>query len=94
MHVPVQVLTREDIDRSGLKSVADIVQNLTASGAGLNTKFNSAGNFGFPADGGGVGSGSTTISLRHLGAKRVLVLVDGLRWVNESWSDFLPFEVC
>ena len=83
-HVPVQVLTREDIDRSGFKSVADIVQNLTASGAGLNTKFNSSGNFGFPPDGGGVGAGAATVDLRHLGPKRVLVLVDGIRWVNES----------
>ncbi|MBB6598223.1 TonB-dependent receptor [Luteimonas sp. MC1825] len=83
-HVPVQVLTREDIDRSGFKSVSDIVQNLTASGAGLNTKFNSSGNFGFPPDGGGVGAGAATVDLRHLGPKRVLVLVDGIRWVNES----------
>ncbi|MGH8031044.1 MAG: TonB-dependent receptor domain-containing protein [Luteimonas sp.] len=83
-HVPVQVLTREDIDRSGFTSVADIVQNLTASGAALNTKFNSSGNFGFPPDGGGVGAGAATVDLRHLGAKRVLVLVDGIRWVNES----------
>ncbi|HET6435197.1 MAG TPA: TonB-dependent receptor [Xanthomonadaceae bacterium] len=82
--VPVQVLTREDIDRSGFTSVADIVQNLTASGSALNTKFNSSGNFGFPPDGGGVGAGAATVDLRHLGAKRVLVLVDGIRWVNES----------
>ncbi|PBJ84017.1 TonB-dependent receptor [Lysobacteraceae bacterium NML93-0399] len=82
--VPVQVLSREDIDRSGFTSVADIVQNLTASGAALNTKFNSSGNFGFPPDGGGVGAGAATVDLRHLGAKRVLVLVDGIRWVNES----------
>src|SRR3546814_10517327 len=64
--------------------VADIVQNLTASGAALNTKFNSSGNFGFPPDGGGVGAGAATVDLRHLGSKRVLVLVDGVRWVNES----------
>src|SRR5690606_25158521 len=82
--VPIQVLSREDIDRSGFTSVADIVQNLTASGAALNTKFNSSGNFGFPPDGGGVGAGAATVDLRHLGAKRVLVLVDGVRWVNES----------
>ncbi|HVI57884.1 MAG TPA: TonB-dependent receptor [Luteimonas sp.] len=82
--VPVQVLTREDIDRSGFTSVSDVVQNLTASGAALNTKFNSSGNFGFPPDGGGVGAGAATVDLRHLGAKRVLVLVDGIRWVNES----------
>src|SRR4051812_30988235 len=54
------------------------------SGSSLNTKFNSAGNFGFAPDGSGVGSGSTTISLRNLNAKRTLILVDGLRWVNES----------
>ena len=82
--VPVQVLTREDIDRSGFTSVADVVQNLTASGAALNTRFNSSGNFGFPPDGGGVGAGAATVDLCHLGAKRVLVLVDGMRWVNES----------
>jgi iron complex outermembrane receptor protein len=82
--VPVEVLTREDIDRSGFTSVADIVQTLTAGGSALNTKFNSSGNFGFPPDGGGVGAGSATVDLRHLGAKRVLVLVDGIRWVNES----------
>src|SRR5207342_2225309 len=82
--VPVQVLTREDIDRSGFTSVADVVQTLTAGGSALNTKFNSSGNFGFPPDGGGVGAGSATVDLRHLGAKRVLVLVDGIRWVNES----------
>ena len=82
--VPVQVLSREDIDRSGFTSVAEVVQNLTASGAALNTKFNSSGNFGFPPDGGGVGAGAATVDLRHLGAKRVLVLVDGMRWVNES----------
>ena len=82
--VPVQILSREDIDRSGFTSVAEVVQNLTASGAALNTRFNSSGNFGFPPDGGGVGAGAATVDLRHLGAKRVLVLVDGIRWVNES----------
>jgi iron complex outermembrane receptor protein len=82
--VPVQVLTREDIDRSGLTSVGDLIQELTASGSALNTKFNSSGNFGFSPNGDGVGAGSAQVDLRHLGAKRVLVLVDGIRWVNES----------
>lgn len=81
---PVQVISRADLDRSGLTSIGDVLQQITASGSGLNTKFNSSGNFGFPPDGGGVGAGSTTVDLRHLGAKRVLVLVDGLRWVSES----------
>ncbi|MCM2335616.1 MAG: hypothetical protein NDI66_02400, partial [Pseudomonas sp.] len=56
--VPVQTVTREDIDRTGLTSIGDVVQALTASGSALNTKFNSSGNFGFPPDGSGVGAGS------------------------------------
>ncbi|MCY7319425.1 MAG: TonB-dependent receptor [Ramlibacter sp.] len=82
--VPVQVVTREDIERTGLTSLGDIVQALTGSGSALNTKFNSSGNFGFPPDGSGVGAGSAQVDLRHLGPKRVLVLVDGIRWVNEA----------
>lgn len=82
--VPVQTLTREDIERTGLTSIGDIVQRLTGSGSALNTKFNSSGNFGFPPDGSGVGAGSAQVDLRHLGSKRVLVLVDGIRWVNEA----------
>ena len=81
---PVQTITRADIERSGLGSIGDILQQLTASGSALNTRFNSSGNFGFPPDGGGVGAGAATVDLRHLGPKRVLVLVDGVRWVNES----------
>ncbi len=81
---PVLTLTAEDLRASGLTSVGDVIQRLTGSGSALNTRFNSSGNFGFPPDGGGVGAGSTTVDLRHLGAKRVLVLVDGLRWVNEA----------
>lgn len=82
--VPVQTLTREDLERTGLNSIGDVIQNLTGSGSALNTKFNSSGNFGFPPDGSGVGAGSAQVDLRHLGAKRVLVLVDGVRWVNEA----------
>ncbi|HUR42404.1 MAG TPA: TonB-dependent receptor [Verrucomicrobiae bacterium] len=81
---PVMSLSRDQLEATGISSIGDILQRLSVAGSSLNTKFNSAGNFGFPADSGGVGSGSTTISLRNLGAKRVLVLVDGLRWVNES----------
>lgn len=77
-------LSRADIHRSGLTSLGDILQRLSTSGSALNTRFNSSGNFGFPPDSGGVGAGATTVDLRHLGCKRVLVLVDGLRWVAES----------
>lgn len=81
---PVFTLDRKALDRSGLGSIGEILQTLSSSGKALNTKFNSSGNFGFPADGGGIGAGSTQIDLRHLEPKRALVLVDGVRWVNES----------
>jgi iron complex outermembrane receptor protein len=81
---PVITITSKDIQQTGLASIGDIIQQLSVSGSALNTKFNSAGNFGFAPDGSGVGSGSTTISLRNLNAKRTLILVDGLRWINES----------
>lgn len=81
---PVVSIGRADIDRSGVSSVGEFLQQLTSSGSALNTKFNSSGNFGFPPDGGGVGAGSAQVDLRHLDSKRALVLVDGKRWVNES----------
>jgi iron complex outermembrane recepter protein len=81
---PVLMLTREDLDRTGLTSVGDMLQQLPVSGGAINGKFNSSGNFGFPPDGGGIGAGATEADLRYLGSKRVLVLVDGVRWVNGS----------
>lgn len=81
---PVNTLTAEDLQRSGIISVADVLQRLPNSGGALNTKFNSSGNFGFPPDGGGIGAGAAQVDLRHLGSKRVLVLVDGVRWVSGS----------
>ena len=81
---PVQVITRTQIDQSGATSIGEYLQDLTAGGKALNAKFNSSGNFGYPADGGGIGAGSSQVDLRNLESKRVLVLVDGIRWVNES----------
>lgn len=81
---PVFTLSHDDLVNSGRTSVGEILQELTTSGKALNTKFNSSGNFGYPPDAGGIGAGSAQADLRHLTSKRVLVLVDGLRWVNES----------
>jgi iron complex outermembrane recepter protein len=81
---PVFTLDREQIEKTGVVSVGDLLQQLTTSGKALNAKFNSSGNFGYPPDGGGIGAGSAQVDLRNLESKRVLVLVDGIRWVNES----------
>lgn len=67
---PVVTVDSEAIARTGLSSVADVLQRLPGSAGGLNTRFNNSGNLGNPPDGGGVGAGSSTIDLRYLGAKR------------------------
>ena len=81
---PLSIIDRATIDKTGLASIGELLQQVTAGGKALNAKFNSSGNFGYPADGGGIGAGSAQVDLRSLGSKRVLVLVDGIRWVNES----------
>lgn len=50
---PVLMMSREDLDRTGLTSVGDILQQLPVSGGAINSKYNSSGNFGAPPDGGG-----------------------------------------
>ena len=81
---PISTIDRDQIDKSGLGSVGELLQQLTTGGKALNAKFNSSGNLGYPPDGGGIGAGSAQVDLRSLDSKRVLVLVDGVRWVNES----------
>jgi iron complex outermembrane receptor protein len=87
---PVTFLDEADLARTGLTSAADILQRLPSSGGALNSRFNNSGNFGNPPDGGGVGAGSAEVDLRYLGSKRVLVLVDGLRYVNGASASGVP----
>jgi iron complex outermembrane receptor protein len=81
---PVQTSTAADIERAGEVSVGDYLQRLPISGSAINRTNNSSGNLGFPPDGGGIGAGASEIDLRYLTSKRVLVLVDGKRWVRGS----------
>ena len=90
---PVTQLSEEDIARTGLSATADVLQRLPVSGGGLNTRNNNSGNIGNPPDGGGVGAGAAEIDLRFLGARRVLVLVDGQRWVASTSGSGIPGSV-
>ncbi|HVV34810.1 MAG TPA: TonB-dependent receptor [Vitreimonas sp.] len=90
---PVTQIGQEDIARTGLSATADVLQRLPISGGGLNTKTNNSGNIGSPPDGGGVGAGAAEVDLRFLGARRVLVLVDGLRWVAGTAGSGIPGSV-
>ncbi len=71
---PVLVMDRAAIDASGLLSIGDILQQIPSAGAALNTAFNNGGN------------GSTNMDLRNLGAQRLLVLVNGRRWISSLGS--------
>ena len=74
---PVQVVTREDIDRTGKASIAEYLQTLTTDGAGTIPK-----TFGTGFAGGGSG-----ISLRGLGAGSTLVLLNGRRTAPYGLAD-------
>ena len=90
---PVVFVDRADIDRTGLTSAADVLQRLPSSGGALNSRFNNTGNFGNPPDGGGVGAGAAEVDLRYLGSQRILVLVDGLRYVNGASASGVPGSI-
>ena len=87
---PIVFVDQEDIAKTGLNSINDVLQRLPSSGGGLSSKFNNSGNIGNPPDGGGVGAGAAEIDLRYLGSRRVLVLVDGLRYVNGASASGVP----
>jgi len=90
---PIIFVDQSDITKSGLNSINDVLQRLPVSGGGFNGKFNNSGNLGNPPDGGGVGAGSAEIDLRYLGSRRVLVLVDGIRYVNGASASGVPGSV-
>ena len=68
--LPVQVITREDIDRTGSTSVAEVLQTISS---------NSPGGFAGTSTIGGTTFGLTTANLKNLGGGRTLVLVNGRR---------------
>ena len=74
---PVQVITRQEIDRTGKNNVAEYLQTLTADGSGSIPK-----TFGNGFAGGGAG-----ISLRGLGAGSTLILLNGRRMATYGLAD-------
>jgi len=68
---PVTFITRDDIEKQGFQSVADILQNITATGAPPISRASPLS--------AGEAAGGTFISLRNIGAARTLVLLNGRR---------------
>lgn len=72
--LPVQVIKREDIERSGVTSVVELMQNLAVVQGGV-------------VEGdtiGGGGGGQATVSIHNLGGDRTLVLLNGRRLIGEA----------
>lgn len=68
--LPVSLFSREDIDRTGFTSTAEILQDLNVNNGGSVPISNNATGF-TPA--------ASSVSLRGLGPEATLVLIDGLR---------------
>ena len=68
---PVTIVTREDIEKQGFQSVADILQNISATGTPPISRASPLS--------AGEAAGGTYISLRNLGAPRTLILINGKR---------------
>ena len=75
---PVEVMDREEIEKTGAQNVEDLIQHMTvASGSGYR--------------GGGGGPGTAQINLRGLGAGATLVLLNGRRIVSSAAGITVPF---
>jgi iron complex outermembrane receptor protein len=69
---PLLNISREDIDRSGLGSLSNILKEISTNGASLGLQTNN-----------GNTSGAATVSLRNCGSVRTLVLINGRRWIPQ-----------
>ncbi|HJU26442.1 MAG TPA: TonB-dependent receptor plug domain-containing protein, partial [Rhodanobacteraceae bacterium] len=74
---PVTVLNSQDIKRSGLTTVSDVVRSISANNSGtIPTAFT-----------GGFAAGASGVALRGLTVNSTLVLVDGMRQANYPLAD-------
>ncbi|WP_343617266.1 TonB-dependent receptor [Novosphingobium sp.] len=87
---PLLTITSDEIAKSGSSSVGDLLQKLPSAGVSLNSNGTQ-----------GTSYGASSINLRYLGGaegsgNRVLVLVDGHRWVDgvgqRGFRDFVDLN--
>ena len=91
--VAIMDISTQDLERTGLTNLGDALRQLPITGSAVNSQFNVPGNSGFPQDGAGIGAGAVQLSIRNVGAKRTLVLVDGRRWVAGASASGVPSAV-
>ena len=74
---PIETITREDIQASGLQTISEVVRQITANNSGtVSPSFTN----GFSASG-------SAVSLRGLGSNNTLVLLNGRRLANFGLAD-------
>ena len=74
---PLEIISEDAIERTGLNNIGDVLQNITSSdGSGIRPVSTSTN----------AGVGANEISLRNLGSGRTLVLVDGRRWATDAYG--------
>lgn len=66
---PIITISRQQIETSGFTTVGTLLQNMSSAGPALNTMFNNGG------------TGQVFFDLHNLGSSRVLILVNGQRWL-------------
>jgi iron complex outermembrane receptor protein len=76
--LPVQVITRQEIEQLGIQSAMGVVDRLSAN--------SSIGGLNLQGSEGSTGVGYAAASLRGLGSARTLVLLNGRRLANTAFS--------
>lgn len=74
---PVQVITRDDIERSGLQTISDVIRSLPMDNNGSIPS----------AFGSGFAAGGSAVSLRGLGIGSTLILLNGRRLAPYGLAD-------
>jgi iron complex outermembrane recepter protein len=73
---PIQIINREEIERSGAQTVSDLLQKIPSNNGG---SFNDSSLNSFAA-------GSSAVSLRGLGPQATLILLNGRRLTNYGFA--------
>ena len=76
--LPIQVITREEIERSGSTTVAELMAKVSANIVGLNDRMTSLGASESP--------GLSSVNLRGIGSGSTLVLLNGRRVANYAFD--------
>ncbi len=80
---PVQIITADDMKKSGYTSVAEVLQNITANGQGTLTG----------AQSNSFASGASAIALRGLNTGATLTLIDGHRMAPYPLADNAQYAI-